>query len=52
MQSEGPGNKPSRKKRKRKHIHPSILTEMFVLLKIGIQKIRNMSVNSPNRCAS
>ena len=28
---------------------PSILTEMFALLKAGIQKMRNISVNSPNR---
>ena len=31
---------------------PGILTEMFALLKTGIQKMRNISVNSPKRCAS
>ena len=29
---------------------PSILTKMFALLKTGICKMRNISVNSPKKC--
>ena len=45
MHSEGPGNQKNEKtlsqKQKPSILIPSILREMFALLKIGIQKMRN-----------
>ena len=56
MHSEGPGNQKNEKtlsqKQKLSILIPSILREMFALLKIGIQKMRNISVNSPKRCGN